>query len=72
MYFLSALALPVLQRRDNSAAPWWHLPAALLAILSTLWVASQAKFQSFQMLALILLVGTVLYLFATPGKTRRE
>ena len=35
MYLLSALALPVLQHRDEAKAPLWHLPLAILAALST-------------------------------------
>lgn len=67
MYLLTALALPVLERRDAGKAPWWHLPTALLAAAVSLWVASQASVESFQMLGLILLVGTVLYFFAGRG-----
>ncbi|KLI63284.1 APC family permease [Aurantiacibacter marinus] len=63
-YLLSALALPVLERREGVNAPWWHLPAALLAVVATLWVASHASAEAFQMLGLIFLVGTGLYFFA--------
>ena len=61
MYLLSALALPVLERRDDKKAPWWHLPAALLAAASTLWVASHAKAESYAVFGVLLAVGTGLY-----------
>lgn len=69
MYLLAALALPVLERRDSKASPWWHLPAAILAALSTLWVASHASAEAFQMLALILVVGTGLYFITARGQS---
>ena len=69
MYLLSALALPVLQHRDEAKAPLWHLPLAILAALSTVWVASHASTEAFQMLGLIFLVGTALYLTATRQRT---
>jgi amino acid transporter len=64
MYLLSALALPILQRRDDQAVPWWHLPVSLLAVASTLWVASQASAEAYTMLGLILIVGTGLFFVA--------
>lgn len=63
-YLLSALALPVLERRDGTAAPWWHLPAAALATISTLWVATHASADAYAMLGLIFVVGTGLYFLA--------
>jgi len=69
MYLLTALALPVLERGDAEKAPWWHLPTALLATAVSLWVASHASTEAFQMLGLILLAGTVLYFIARSGKT---
>ncbi len=68
MYLLSALALPVLQHREERQAAWWHLPLALLAAASTIWVASQASIAAYQMLGLILIVGTGLYFFAARGE----
>lgn len=68
MYLLSALALPVLQSRDEIKPPWWHLPLAALAALSTFWVASHASMEAFKMLGLILLVGTGMYFFAARGR----
>jgi len=68
MYLLTALALPVLEHRDAGKAPFWHLPVALLAAASSLWVASQASAEAFQMLGLILLVGTMLYFIAAQRK----
>ncbi|WP_338240687.1 APC family permease [Aurantiacibacter hainanensis] len=63
-YLLSALALPVLERRDAVRAPWWHLPAALLAVVATLWVASHADIAEFRMLGIIFVVGTALFFVA--------
>ena len=68
MYLLTALALPVLERRDAEKAPGWHMPTALLAAAVSLWVASQASAEAFQMLGLILLAGTVLYFIAGRGR----
>ena len=68
MYLLTALALPVLEHRDAGKAPLWHLPVALLAAASSLWVASHASAEAFQMLGLILLVGTMLYFIAAQRK----
>jgi len=68
MYFLTALALPVLQRREATPAPSWHLPIALLAAASSLWVASHASAEAFRMLGLILLVGTMFYFIAQRGR----
>lgn len=64
MYFLSAAALPVLEYRDDRKVPIWHLPIALLAAGSAVWVASHASLRGFIMLGLILIVGSVLYFLA--------
>jgi amino acid transporter len=64
MYLLSSLALPVLEYRDSAKAPWWHLMVAVIATLSTLWVASHASAEAYQMLGLILIVGAGLYFIA--------
>jgi amino acid transporter len=64
MYFLSAAALPVLEQREDKTVPIWHLPIALLAAASTIWVASHASPRAFLMLGLILLVGSGLYFLA--------
>lgn len=63
-YLLSSLALPVLERRDGDKAPWWHLPAAILAVVATLWVASHASAEAWQMLGLIFVLGTGLFFLA--------
>lgn len=68
MYLLAAMALPVLEHKDAERASWWHLPTALLAAAVSLWVASHASVEAFQMLGLILLVGTVLYFIAARDK----
>ncbi len=67
MYLLSALALPILQHRDERPPPRWHLPVALLAAASTLWVASQASTEAYKMLGMILVVGTGLFFLAARG-----
>jgi amino acid transporter len=67
MYLLSAIALPVLQSTDNQKSPWWHLPIAVLAALSTFWVASHASTEAFKMLGVILIVGTGFYFIAVRG-----
>ena len=70
MYVLTCLALPVLEHREPTKPPFWHLPIALIGVVVSLWVASQAKLQAFQMLGLILVVGTGLYFLAAkraPG-----
>lgn len=64
MYLLSAAALPVLEHRDDGKVPVWHLPIALLAAASAIWVASHASPRGFMMLGLILLVGSGLYFLA--------
>ncbi|WP_296718226.1 APC family permease [Erythrobacter sp.] len=64
MYLLAALALPVLQRRDAAPAPWWHLPAALLAAASTVWVASHAKPEAYAVFGFLLVIGTGMYFVA--------
>ena len=70
MYLLGGMALPVLDRRSGSRYPAWHLPVAILAALSSLWVASQASAQAYQILLLILVVGSGLFfLERTTGVT---
>ena len=64
MYLLSSLALPVLNHRDSAKAPWWHLLVAAIATLSTLWIASHASAEAYQMLGMILVVGAGLYFIA--------
>ncbi len=64
MYLLSALALPVLERREGDAAPWWHLPVAGLATIATIWVATHASVAAYQMLGLVFVVGTGLFFLA--------
>ncbi|MDM3871034.1 APC family permease [Porticoccus sp. W117] len=74
MYLLTAFALPVLQRKNNEKTSWWHLLMVLLAAASTIWVASHASGEAYQMLGFILAVGTGLYFLAVrknlhePGK----
>ncbi len=72
MYLLSALALPVLERRDGDKTPAWHLPVALLAALSTFWVASHASAQAWQMLLVIFAVGCGLFFLAARRRPVTE
>lgn len=72
MYLLSALALPVLERRDGDKTPWWHLPASALAVIATLWVATHASAEAYQMLGLIFVVGTGLFFLAARQQPAAE
>jgi amino acid transporter len=72
MYLLSALALPVLNRKDINNSRWWHLPVAILAAISSLWVATQASVQAYQMLGLIFVIGTGFYFFAVRSHSQAE
>lgn len=72
MYLLSALALPVLNRKDPINSRKWHLPVALLAALSSLWVATHASSTAFQMLGLIFVVGTGLFFVAMKTNTQSK
>lgn len=64
-YLLSAAALPVLNLREGADVPRWHWPIIGLAVVSTLWVASHASAESYQMLGVIFVMGTVLYFIAS-------
>lgn len=71
-YLLTALALPVLDRCEATSAPAWHLPVAALAAVATLWVASQASAEAYQIIAVLLMLGCGLYLFARRGRNRMQ
>ena len=64
MYLLTALSLPVIARRDGDTSSWWHLPVAAMAVLAALWVASQASSAAFEMLAVLIGTGTVMFFLA--------
>lgn len=72
MYLLSAMALPVLERRDGDKAPWWHLPVSALAVAATLWVATHASAEAYKMLGLIFVVGTGLFFLAARRQPAAE
>jgi amino acid transporter len=72
MYLLCALALPVLGHREAERAPWWHLPVSVLAVISSLWVASQASAEAFQMFGFIMVVGTGFFFIAVRRKPLAE
>ena len=69
MYLLTAMALPVLGRRERLRGgpnpPVWHSAVAVLAAASTLWVAGQASVEAYQMLGFILVGGTALFFVAS-------
>ena len=62
-YLICAAALPVLEHREGRVVPW-HLAMSVVAIVSTLWVATHVDFQAFAVLAGLLGVGTLLYFIA--------
>lgn len=72
MYLLSALALPVLNRKDKSNSSIWHIPISILAALSSIWVATHASTKAYQMLGLIFVVGTVLFFIATRNHAKNS
>lgn len=70
MYLLTALSLPVITGRGGESSSWWHLPVAAIAVLATLWVASQASMAAFEMLAVLLGTGTVMFFIARARPMR--
>ncbi|WP_394731076.1 APC family permease [Altererythrobacter sp. GH1-8] len=62
-YFICMLALPVIERREGRVTPVSAL-ICVLALVSSVWVASHASMEAFTMLGLILVVGTGLYFLA--------
>lgn len=70
MYFLTSMALPVLEyREEGTAFAWWHIPLAMIAAGASLWVASQASADAFRVFALIFLAGTGLYFVAARNSS---
>ena len=69
MYFLTSMALPVLEyREEGTAFAWWHIPLAMIAAGASLWVASQASAEAFRVFALIFIAGTGLYFIAARNQ----
>jgi len=67
-YVISAAALPVLERREGGINPL-HLIVALLALASSLWIASHANLQAWTTFGGLVLVGTLLYFIARRSMT---
>lgn len=62
-YLICAAALPVLEHREGRVRPT-HAIMSALAIISTLWVATQVGAQAVLVLAGLLALGTLLYFVA--------
>ena len=68
-YLVTCLALPVLEWREGRIVPL-HLGCCVLAVCSTLWVASYAEARAWAVMALILALGTGFYLLAQHLRNR--
>ena len=66
-YIVTSLALPVLEHREGRIVPF-HLFCVVIAVGSSLFIAAQAKAQSWMVLGGFLVVGTVLYFIAARQK----
>ena len=62
-YLICCAALPVLERREGTLNPL-HLAASLFAIVSSLWVATQADPEALLIFGAIVAGGTLLYFIA--------
>lgn len=62
-YLICSLALPVLEKREGASNPV-HLICAILAVISTVWVATHADAKAYMVLGGILVGGAVLYAIA--------
>jgi len=62
-YVISAAALPVLEHREGAINPL-HAGVALLAMVSSVWIASHANSQAWTTFGGLVLVGTLLYFLA--------
>lgn len=73
-YLICAAALPVIQQQEarNGTGPRFSFETlmAILALISSLWVASQADARAFLTLAGILAVGSLLYLLGRMSAQR--
>lgn len=69
-YAISCAALLVLEKRDGTGNRW-HTAAAVFAIASTIWISTHARAAAWEMLGILLLVGTALYsIAAREAKSR--
>ena len=62
-YVISAAALPVIERREDTVH-WGRNVVAGLAIVASVWIASHASGEAWQMFGALLVLGTVLYFVA--------
>ncbi|RGP40827.1 putative polyamine transporter [Altererythrobacter insulae] len=68
-YLLSAAALPVLEARDGRINPLRAF-VALLALASSIWIASHADGQAWMTFGALIAVGTLLYFIAARAARR--
>ena len=66
-YIVTSLALPVLEHREGRIVPF-HLFCVIIAVGSSVFIASQAKAQSWMVLGGFRVVGTALYFIAARQK----
>ncbi|MFN2100155.1 APC family permease [Altererythrobacter sp. MF3-039] len=62
-YLISAAALPMIEMREGGINPL-HGVVALLAFMSSIWIASHADSQAWAMFGLLIAVGTILFMIA--------
>lgn len=66
-YIVTSLALPVLEHREGRIVPF-HLFCVIVAVGSSLFIASQAQAQSWMVLGGFFAAGTLLYFIAARQK----
>lgn len=62
-YVISAAALPVIEKREGRIVPF-HAVVAVLALVACVWIASNAKIESWQTFGGLFVVGTLLFAIA--------
>ena len=62
-YLICTLALPVIEKNEGRITPATAV-ICVVALISSIWIASHASKEAFTMLGLILIVGTGLYFLA--------
>ncbi|QZD87777.1 APC family permease [Qipengyuania psychrotolerans] len=67
-YFICSAALPLIERREGRIG-LVDIAISIVALASTIWIASHADAQAWTTLAGILAAGTVLYFFASRQKS---
>jgi len=68
-YVISAAALPVIEKREGGLN-LWHLLVAVLALVSSFWIASHANAQAWMTFGALIAVGTLLYFIAAQAANR--